>query len=419
MPSPTSAPPIHPDIRRELKEQLLALSPRSFEFFAGEFLIYVGLEAISVTKCIGDGGIDGFGELIAGQFRIPVGIQMKRYKHNVQSPDINEFIGALLNNDTLSKRFSVGVFFTTANYSPGALRNATTSIPRILTLNGDYVVSVMLEHQLGLKPSPFNTTHLEIDSDYFAAFEARKNLPVGQGKEISPDSLNVSTDLDANTSQKEQTIELEPEQDLISLNALGYALRIDPTRVRRWVESGTLRPDAVQRFGERSSYYFRRDRIVAIRLQQRLENTPASSEEWKQAFLDFAKSRNLSRSYKPVMLKAFFQLVDREGKVHIADLVQEFRAFYIEYIETGWPLEHSQSLMTSPATASDQAIKALIVENPLKRFLIKGFITMPEEGILQIAPQLWRTLLHYEVKDLLASADEQILYYLARQKEAQ
>jgi HJR/Mrr/RecB family endonuclease len=81
-------PPANPDLKRELKQQLLSMSARSFEFFAGEFLIYVGLEAVSVTRYIGDGGIDALGHLVAGQFRIPIGIQVKRHRNNVQRPDI-------------------------------------------------------------------------------------------------------------------------------------------------------------------------------------------------------------------------------------------------------------------------------------------------------------------------------------------
>jgi HJR/Mrr/RecB family endonuclease len=53
-------PPSNPDIKRELKNQLLNLTPRGFELFAGEFLVYVGLEKVSVTRYIGDGGIDVF-----------------------------------------------------------------------------------------------------------------------------------------------------------------------------------------------------------------------------------------------------------------------------------------------------------------------------------------------------------------------
>ncbi len=357
-------PPANPDIKRELKKQLLGMSARSFEFFAGDFLVYIGLTGVSVTRFIGDGGIDAQGDLMAGMFRIPTGIQVKRYRNNVQRPDIEKFIGAL------SGRFSQGMFMTTANYAPSALQKASTSIPRILTLNGDQIVSVMIEHQLGLKTY---------------------------------------------TTANEQTIDLKPENDLISLNALGYALRVDPNTVRRWIEHEKLRPDASQTLRERSIYYFRRDRIEQIRESLGLENIPTSSDEWKQEFLDFAKSRNLSRSYKPVMVKAFFKLVDREGKVKIDDLVREFRDYYAQRLAAGEPLERDASIMARPTEASNEEIKRLLIDMPVQRFLIKNFIEyLPDEGVLRIAPQLWRELHYYEVVDVLKSADEQISYYVVR-----
>lgn len=410
MPLSSSSPPLHPDLKRELKQQLLTMSARSFEFFAGEFLVYVGLETVSVTRYIGDGGIDALGDLMAGRFRIPIGIQVKRHRNNVQRPDIDKFVGAL------SGRFSQGLFLTTADYAPAALQKAAASIPRILTLNGDQVVSIMVEHQLGVKHSSFHSQKLDIDPDYFATFEAMKSLFAGLVKECSQSYSIVPS---SNESiWEEQAVDLQPEEDLLSLNAFGYALRIDPTRVRRWVESGLLLPDASQSSGDRTRYYFRRDRVEQVRGERGLETIPASVEEWKQEFLDFAKSRNLSRSYKPVMLKALFSLVDRDGKVYLNDLAKAFRAYYIQQLETGQPLEQQSSLMASPKEASDQAVKQLIITNPLERFLIKNFIAyFPEEGMLQIAPRLWQALFHYEVKDALASADEQIQYYLARQKE--
>jgi hypothetical protein len=412
MPPHAPPPPANPDIKRELKQQLLSLSARSFEFFAGEFLMYIGLESVSVTRYIGDGGIDAQGNLIAGHFRIPVGIQVKRHRNNVQRPDIDRFIGAL------SGRFSEGMFMTTASYAPSALQKAATSIPRILTLNGDQIVAVMIEHNLGLMPSPRNADRLDIDPDYFIAFEAMKGIlshHVAEARQnYSVDSSVANSDLLAD----EQTIELKPEEDLISLNTLGYALRVDPVRVRRWIENEKLRPDISQASGERTNYYFRRDRIEQIRRSLDLENIPASSDEWKQDFLDFAKSRKLSRSYKPMMIKAFFKLVDREGKVKIDDLVREFRNYYIECINAGQPLEKDSSLMAHPTTASDHAVKRLIITNPLERFLIKNFMQyFPEEGILQIAPQLWQDLHYYEVVDTLKCADEQLRYYEGRHEK--
>jgi hypothetical protein len=405
-------PPANPDIKRELKKQLLGMSARSFEFFAGDFLVYIGLAEVSVTRFIGDGGIDAQGDLIAGMFRIPTGIQVKRYRNNVQRPDIEKFIGAL------SGRFSQGMFMTTANYAPSALQKASTSIPRILTLNGDQIVSVMIEHQLGLKTSSFYSQKLDIDPDYFATFEAMRGMLSGHvseaGQSYGIDPSQSSTD----TTADEQTIDLKPEEDLISLNALGYALRVDPNTLRRWIEHERLRPDASQTLRERSIYYFRRNRIEQIRESLGLENIPTSSDEWKQEFLDFAKSRNLSRSYKPVMVKAFFKLVDREGKVKIDDLVREFRDYYAQRLAAGEPLEQDASIMARPTEASNEEIKRLLIDMPVQRFLIKNFIEyFPEEGVLRIASQLWHELHYYEVVDVLKSADEQISYYVVRHRK--
>jgi hypothetical protein len=382
------------------------MSARSFEFFAGDFLTYVGLEDVSVTRYIGDGGIDAHGKLLAGRFALPIGIQVKRHRYNVQRPDIDRFIGAL------SGRFSEGIFMTTAHYAPTALQKATSSIPRVLTLNGDEIVSIMLEHQLGVKTIPHQSEQFDIDADYFALFEAMKGLLSGRVQE-KPSPYHAGSSASDDDSQ---SIDLHPDEDLITLNALGYALRIDPARVRRWIESESLIPDATQISGGRASYYFRRDRIEHIRTALNLEPRPASTAEWKQAFLDFASSRNLSRSYKPVMVKAFFRVVDRAGTANMDDLVCEFRAIYLQYMQAGQPLERDRSLMAQPLEAGDQEIKRLIVTNPLERFLIKNFMEYDSmQEIVRIAPQLWQALFYYEAMDVLRSAEEQIKYYLSRQ----
>jgi restriction endonuclease Mrr len=122
MPNNTSyTTPANPDIKRELKGHLLALSSRAFELFAGNFLEYVGLENVAVTRYIGDGGIDAEGNLVAGLFRLPIGIQVKQYKNNILRPHIDNFIGAL------SGRFPQGLFMTTADYAPGALKTRDTT----------------------------------------------------------------------------------------------------------------------------------------------------------------------------------------------------------------------------------------------------------------------------------------------------
>ena len=403
------SPPSNPDIKRELKNQLLNMSPRGFELFAGEFLVYVGLEKVSVTRYIGDGGIDAEGDLIASTFRIPVGVQVKRYRKNVQRTDIDKFIGAL------SGRFSEGLFVTTANYGATASKKASVNIPRILTLNGDQVTSIMLENKLGLQLPRGGSEKLRIDPEYFATFEARKLLLNRKIEESRQTYISDSNDNNPDKINDTNTIDLNPEDDLISINALGYALRIDPNTLRRWIESGKLQVDGSQTIRERSNYFVRRDRIEKIREDLNLQARPISSDQWRQEFLDYTKSRLLSKSYKPVLVKALFKLVDREGKAKMDDIVKEFRAFYVQRAISGSDVEFGVPLLRDPMQASDKELKRLIIQMPLERFRIKNYFEYNEEDdTVQIAPQLWQDLRYYEIIDVLKSADEQITYYYKR-----
>jgi hypothetical protein len=397
------SPPSNPDIKRELKNRLLDMSPRGFELFAGEFLVYVGLEKVSVTRYIGDGGIDAEGDLIASTFRIPVGVQVKRYRKNVQRTDIDKFIGAL------SGRFSEGLFVTTANYGATASKKASVNIPRILTLNGDQVTSIMLENKLGLQLPRGGSEKLRIDPEYFAAFEARKLLLNRKIEESRQTYITDSNDNNPDKINDTNTIDLNPEDDLISINALGYALRIDPNTLRRWIESGKLQVDGSQTIRERSSYFVRRDRIEKIREDLNLQARPISSDQWRQEFLDYTKSHLLSKSYKPVLVKALFKLVDREGKAKMDDIVKEFRAFYVQRAISGSDVEFGVPLLRDPMQASDKELKRLIIQMPLERFRIKNYFEYNEDDdTVQIAPQLWQDLRYYEIIDVLKSADEQI-----------
>ena len=403
------SPPSNPDIKRELKNQLLNMSPRGFELFAGEFLVYVGLEKVSVTRYIGDGGIDAEGDLIASTFRIPVGVQVKRYRKNVQRTDIDKFIGAL------SGRFSEGLFVTTANYGATASKKASVNIPKILTLNGDQVTSIMLENKLGLQLPRGGSEKLRIDPEYFATFEARKLLLNRKIEESRQAYITDSNDNNPDKINDTNTIDLNPEDDLISINALGYALRIDPNTLRRWIESGKLQVDGSQTIRERSNYFVRRDRIEKIREDLNLQARPISSDQWRQEFLDYTKSRLLSKSYKPVLVKALFKLVDREGKAKMDDIVKEFRAFYVQRAISGSDVEFGVPLLRDPMQASDKELKRLIIQMPLERFRIKNYFEYNEEDdTVQIAPQLWQDLRYYEIIDVLKSADEQITYYYKR-----
>jgi hypothetical protein len=390
--------PNHPNLHHQIKNRLLTLSPRAFELFAGDLLEFIGLHNVSVTRHSGDGGIDAVGSLETSTalISIPTGVQVKRYRANVQRPDIDRFIGAL------SGRYSQGIFITTAGYTRQAALKASAGIPRVATLNGDQVIALMLQHRLGVSDS--NNVAGQIDDEYFRQFEAQ----------VRARSLRVQEQPEAYRVSTEAGRTMAAEDDIISLRALSHALRIDSSVIRRWLEQGKLRPDQ-SGLNAQGGYFFRRDRIELIRAELLGRPQPATTEAWRQEFIDFARSRNMSKSYKPVLLNAILRLVNRNGEVQIDDLTREFRAFYLARQQAGLPVEFGPPNLTDTSSMSDMRLRQLIIQHPLERFLIKGFfIYYPEEGMVRFAPQLWNELRFRELLDIQHSATEQLEYYYSR-----
>lgn len=385
--------PTDPNLRPAIKARLLALPPRAFELFAGDLLEFMGLRDVTVTRYSGDGGIDAEGilESGAGLIGVATGVQVKRYRANVGRADIDRFIGAL------SGRFPHGIFITTAGYARQATLKAAAAIPRVATIDGDQVAALMLRNNLGVGEAG------GLDEDYFAQFEAMTASPTRLADPAEP----------YRAGEASAGIPAHPEDDLISLRALSHALRVDPSVIRRWQEQGRLRPDRPA--ASHGSSFFRRDRVEAIRAELLGAARPASPEEWRREFLTFARSRTMSKSYKPVLLKALLAMVNRDGEAHLDAVVAEFRASYVARRLAGLAVEHGPPDVSDPLVVSDAQLRQLIVKNPLERFLIKGFLEYtPAEGVVRFAPQLWPELRAWELLELRDSADEQLRYYYER-----
>lgn len=135
--------------RGQLLERLLSLSPREFEHFARRLLTVYGFMDATVSQISRDGGIDGYGKLRLGLATMKVAFQCKKWQGNVGRPDVDKFRGAI------QGEFEQGVFFTTSDFTPDA-RDASLksgAVPIIL-LNGESIVSLMIEKGLGVERVP-------------------------------------------------------------------------------------------------------------------------------------------------------------------------------------------------------------------------------------------------------------------------
>lgn len=376
-------------IQAALRERLMALTPRGFELFAGDLLTYLGLHNVTITQYSNDGGIDARGEIVgaAGLVMVPTGVQVKRHRHSVGRPDIDRFIGALSDKELFH-----GIFITTAEYAPKALDKARTSrFVRIDAIGGRQVAALMEREGLGIVAGGGG-----LDEGYFAGFDAI----AGRARLAEPQA-------DYLTGPKAA----DPADDLISLSALSYALRVDTTTLRRRIEAGGLVPDAHSAQG---AAFFQRRHIERIRAELALAALPEDGEGWRQEFLAFAGSRQMRYSYKPVLLLVLLEHMDGQGRAALTTLATAFRDFYLRRVVARRPLEKT-GLMARPEQASLEAVKRLIIKYPLDRFLIKNFLEYDRErDEVRFSQPLWAALRYADRYQLETLAWEQIAHYERR-----
>jgi HJR/Mrr/RecB family endonuclease len=128
-----------------MRVRLFQFAPYDFERFIKAVLESSGLVNVSVTRASGDGGIDvnayvdERNELFAGTH---VQAQVKRWRHAVGSPEINNFRGAL---STTAK----GVFVTTSHFTRSAVSEARhESKPSIALVDGEKLAGIVIRNNV-------------------------------------------------------------------------------------------------------------------------------------------------------------------------------------------------------------------------------------------------------------------------------
>lgn len=143
-------------VRKQLHEHLHKLDPTEFEELVGELLAALGFEDVSVTEPSGDSGIDVRGTLVIGEVvRLRMAVQVKRWKYNVQSPIVQQVRGSLSTHEQ-------GLIITTGGFSKGAIDEAAqgNKVP-VSLMNGEQLVSLLIEHNIGVQRASYNLLELK------------------------------------------------------------------------------------------------------------------------------------------------------------------------------------------------------------------------------------------------------------------
>jgi hypothetical protein len=137
--------------RETVRARLFQFTPYDLEHFIKRVFERTGFVKVSVTRATGDGGIDvnayvdEANDFFAGTH---VQAQVKRWRHAVGSPEINNFRGAL---STTAK----GVFVTTSHFTRAALAEARRETkPSIALVDGDRLAGIVIRSGI---PTNINT----------------------------------------------------------------------------------------------------------------------------------------------------------------------------------------------------------------------------------------------------------------------
>lgn len=148
-------------VRKALRERLLAMKPGEFEELISQLLAEMGFEMVEVTKLSGDGGIDVRGTLVVGDVvRIKMAVQVKKWKlkNNIQAPVVQQVRGSLGAHEQ-------GLIITTSDFSSGAVKEAAQADKTpIALMNGEQLVMLLMEHGIGVHRSTPDL--FEIDEEF-------------------------------------------------------------------------------------------------------------------------------------------------------------------------------------------------------------------------------------------------------------
>jgi restriction system protein len=84
-----------------------------------------------------------------GMIRLPYAVQVKRWKHNILTPQVQALRGSLDAGEH-------GVLVTTSNYSTGAVADANAAGKRPMALiNGQQLIGLLVKHGFGVQSSTY------------------------------------------------------------------------------------------------------------------------------------------------------------------------------------------------------------------------------------------------------------------------
>lgn len=148
------------------------------------------------------------------------------------------------------------------------------------------------------------------------------------------------------------------EQARSMVSQLEFVRRVDvqSETVERYIKEGKIKADLAVPISEnRTLNYFKPETIANY--AQKFGWEIIDAKNIKRKFIEFVRKMDMSYSYKPVLLLAFLDLMDENGRANIDEIVAFFKNFYQERRKAGKPVEKANSIFTRTEVSDAESKK--------------------------------------------------------------
>lgn len=199
------------------------------------------------------------------------------------------------------------------------------------------------------------------------------------------------------------------------ISQMEFIRRVDvqSETIERYVREGKLIPDLVVPMSEHRTYKFFKQESLEKYAEQYGWNL-IDDDNRKNLFMEMVEQMDMSYSYKPVLLKAVFANVDKQGRVKLDDIVGYFRSFYESRRKAGLVVEKSNSVYAKVGY-TDKEAERNILSNPFKRFEDMNIMRHTKTlGIIEIDSSVWKKLSQEEIEKIITICDKKLEEYFMR-----
>lgn len=206
----------------------------------------------------------------------------------------------------------------------------------------------------------------------------------------------------------------EAVKGMISSSDMEMELATTEGRIRDAAKRGAVTADHELPLGERTYYYFRRERVEEIRVQLRLPRV--DDESIRSLFLDFVERMDMAASYKPVMLRAIIDLADGNGRARLEEVTSKFLDYYLRRQKAGLLVERTNSRMANPESITLDIAREVMLSMPFRKFEQRKYLLYDRQDLafIRFAPSLWRQLKPADFSEIKSKCEAKIAAYYER-----